>query len=232
MVINDLSDSFANGKALCLLVHYYHPSLIRVDEIFPTTLESDSCQGELNLNTTEVLAKERMNWRKASKSMQQLGGIPDMLPICDSKNPPNEKSMILCLSYLCSRLMESSREIFATILIQACYRKYVSKVLMEKKVAAASTIFRIWTLCKANYFRKQKRRYKIAVATLEDFVLSHKHALRQLKKARLKKEQMVQSAIDIQVSFVVSRKMVCVTYFSLSHSNRFVFSSYFYFFLH
>ncbi|VEU37479.1 unnamed protein product [Pseudo-nitzschia multistriata] len=193
LTISDLSDSFANGKALCLLIHYYHPSLIRVEEIFHASLEPQP--GD---STEDLLEKERINWRRASTSMQQLGGIPDMLPICDSENPPNEKSMLLCLTYLCSRLMESSQEIFAAILIQACYRKYRRKVLLEKKVAAASTIFRFWTLHKDNYFRKQRKRYKVAVATLEEFLLSHKHALVRLKKIRLKKERTIRCTINIQ----------------------------------
>ena len=192
LAVTDLSESFANGKALCLLVHYYHPSLIHIDEIIPGfDVDTDE----------EVLEMERLSWKKASKSMQELGGIPDMLPVCDSKNPPNEKSMILCLSYLCSRLMESSREIFATILIQACYRKYRRKVLMEKKLAAASTIFRIWTVYRDNYFRQQEQQFKNSVAILENFVLSHKHSLKKLKKARLKKELLVRSVTNIQVSF-------------------------------
>ena len=136
-----------------------------------------------------------------------------MLPICDSKNPPNEQSMLLCLSYLCSRLMESSREIFATILIQACYRKYRSKVLMEKKIVAATSIFRIWTLYKDNYFRQQEERFKISVATLENFVLSHKHALKQLKKARLEKDYLTRSVTDIQVSLLSSLVLFERVYF-------------------
>lgn len=192
VTINNLSESFADGKALCLLVHYYHPSLIHMDEIFP----------KFDINSEEeVLAAERLNWKKASKSMQELGGIPDMLPICDSQNPPNEKSMLLCLSYLCSRLMESSREIFATILIQACYQKYRRKVLMEKKIAAAASIFRIWTLYKENYFQQQQKRFKISVATLENFILSHKHSLKRMKKERLKNERLIHSVTNIQVSF-------------------------------
>jgi abnormal spindle-like microcephaly-associated protein len=206
VAVNDLSESFADGKALCLLVHYYHPSLIHLDEIFPES-------GIGFVSEEEVLAKERVNWKKASKSMRELGGIPDMLPICDSENPPNEQSMLLCLSYLCSRLMESSREIFATILIQACYRKYRRKVLMEKKFMAAKSIFRIWTLNKDNYFRQQEERFKISVATLENFVLSHKHALKRMKKARLEKDYLTRSVTDIQVSLLSSLVLFERVYF-------------------
>jgi len=194
VIISDLNDSFANGKVLCLLIHYYHPSSILIDEILPTALELKNSHGEKNLNATELSENERSNWKNASKSMQQLGGIPDMLPVCDSRNPPDEQTMLLCLSYLCSRLMESSREIFATILIQACYRKY-------KKTAAARSIFRIWTLYKSNYHRNQKQRYKVAVATIENFITSHRFTLKQMKATRLKKELIKQSATSIQRVF-------------------------------
>ena len=31
--ITDLTVSFADGKAVCLLIHYYHPNLLRLHEI-------------------------------------------------------------------------------------------------------------------------------------------------------------------------------------------------------
>ena len=70
---------------------------------------------------------------------------------------------------------------------------------MEKKITAASTIFRIWTVYRENYFRHQEQRFKESVAVLENFVLSHKHSLKRLKKERLKRELLARSAIDIQV---------------------------------
>jgi abnormal spindle-like microcephaly-associated protein len=117
--LQDFTDSFANGKALCYLVHYYHPGLLRCEDILPTLNDEDA-----GLSEYQALANERANSALASKCVTELGGIPKMLPITDSRNPPDEKSMLLCLAYLCSRLMESSEEIFATILIQACYRRY------------------------------------------------------------------------------------------------------------
>jgi len=201
MPVNDLSHSFSDGKAICLLIHYYHPSLISIDEIYLGDESSNDHESGSGFGMAEeAIAKQRLNWRKASKAMRELGGIPDMIPICDSQNPPNGKAMLLCLSYLCSRLMESSQEIFATILIQACYKKYREKVLMEKKMKAASSIFRIWNLYKDNYFRHQEQRFKVSVAVLENFVLSHKHALQRMKRARLKKERLIRSVTTIQVS--------------------------------
>jgi abnormal spindle-like microcephaly-associated protein len=195
MKITDFTTSFADGKALCLLVHYYHPSLIRLDEILPTTTDESA-----ELSPEQAIQNERANSTIASQRVSELGGIPNMLPTSDTSNPPNEKSMLLCLSYLCSRLMESSKEIFATILIQAGYRRYRSKVLLERKRQAASVIFQIWCEHKENYYRSQEQRYSRAVATLENFVITHRHSLARLKRERLQRERREFLAIEIQVS--------------------------------
>jgi abnormal spindle-like microcephaly-associated protein len=194
----DFSNSFSDGKALCLLVHYYHPGVIRLDEILPTS--NDYVEG---LPMEQAIKNERANSTMASRRASQLGGIPKMIPYCDTKNPPNERSMLLCLTYLCSRLMESSREIFATILIQQCYRKYKSKVLLEKKQEAAWIIFQFWCEHKEDYFRSQKRCYSRAVAVVEDFVIQHWHSLLRMKRIRLEKEHRSSAAIQIQVSRVL-----------------------------
>lgn len=192
--LSDVSQSFSDGKALCYLVHYYHPALIRLDEILPT-----SNDGLDNITKEQALRNERANSALAAKRVTELGGIPNMLPVTDSSCPPDEKCMLLCLSYLCSRLMESSKEIFATILIQACYRKYQRKVLLEKKKAAAWTLYKLWCTHKHKYYAALQRRYKNAVTVLEHFILDNKHVLKRLRVARLKKEIRFAAAIQIQV---------------------------------
>lgn len=192
--LNDFTASFADGKALCYLVHYYHPGTLRREEIFPTT--TDDVAG---LSLDEALANERRNSALAAKRMTELGGIPKMLPITDTHNPPDEKSMLLCLTYLCSRLMESSEEIFATILIQACYRQYRRKLLQEKKEAAARVIFRVWREQKDVYFAFQQRRYAAAVAVIEAFICTNPHGLERIKRIRLEREHRAVAATIFQV---------------------------------
>ena len=193
--LNDFSESFSDGKALCYLVHYYHPTVVRMDEILPTCSDNNA-----RLSLEQALMNERSNSAMVAKRVTELGGIPNMLPITDSKNPPDEKSMLLCLTYLCSRLMESSEEIFATILIQACYRRYLDKILHEKKEAAALDIYRFWCGHKQNYYAALQLRYAAAVAVLENFFLTHKYTLLRLKKDRLEREARYSAAIGIQVS--------------------------------
>jgi hypothetical protein len=193
--LSDFTTSFADGKTLCILVHYYHPAAIRLDEILPTS-NDDSAE----LSPEQAIENERANSSMAAKRVSELGGIPNMLPVSDTTNPPNEKSMLLCLSYLCSRLMESSKEIFAAILIQACYRRYRSRVLLEKKKAAAWVIYQLWLEHKDKYYAAQQRRYAAAVAILEDFVIVHKRSLVRMKRDRLERERQQFSASEIQVS--------------------------------
>jgi abnormal spindle-like microcephaly-associated protein len=202
--LSDFTTSFADGKALCLLVHYYHPTVIRLDEILPTSNDESG-----DLSPEEAIQNERINSTMSVRRVSELGGIPKMLPVSDTNNPPNEKSMLSGLSYLCSRLMESSKEIFATILIQACYRKYRSKVLLERKQEAARFIYQSWNEHKDNYYRSQQRRYATAVATLEDFVISHRHSLVRLKQERLEREGQQCAAIEIQVSYERRYASVC-----------------------
>eukprot|EP00980_Cylindrotheca_fusiformis_P001667 scaffold381_cov138-Cylindrotheca_fusiformis.AAC.3 len=196
ITLNDFTTSFADGRALCLLVHYYHPSVIGRDEILPTT--SDNVEG---LPEDQAIQNERDNSKLASRRASELGGIPKMIPCCDSKNPPNERSMLLCLTYLCSRLMESSKEIFATILLQQAYRKYREKVLHEKKQEAASAIFSFWVKNKGNYYSSQKQCYQRAVALIEVFVLANRSGLRRMKIARIEKETRSSAAKTIQRLF-------------------------------
>ena len=197
--LRDFTSSFADGKALCLLIHYYHPSILRLEEILPTS--SDELDG---LNCEMALSNERANSFLARSRVADLGGIPKMLPITDVENPPDEKSMLVCLAFMCSRLMESSREIFATILIQSYYRRYRSAILQEKKEAAALLIYRKWCQRKESFYVAQRRKYQAAVNVLEDFVVDNKKSLMRLKNARLKEAAEQSAAIQIQVRMVQS----------------------------
>jgi abnormal spindle-like microcephaly-associated protein len=182
----DFTTSFADGKAFCYLVNYYHPSLISLDEILPTT--RDKCH---RLSVEVLLSNERKNSAMACRRVCELGGIPKMIPITDVNNPPSEECTLLCLAYLCSRLTESSKEILATILIQACYRKFTKR-------EAARKIWKAWNRNKDAYYHALSRRYASAVWILEEFILTHKKALARLKGKRLMNERRLSSAISIQ----------------------------------
>ncbi|KAG7357611.1 IQ calmodulin-binding motif-containing protein [Nitzschia inconspicua] len=98
--ICDWTTSFADGRAFCLLIHYYHPALLPLNDI-----------SEVNnmISSDVILESKRLNWLKASEAIKELGGIPAKLPFADANSPPDEHSMLLCLSYLCSRLCNRRR---------------------------------------------------------------------------------------------------------------------------
>ena len=200
--VKNFTSSFADGKVLCYLLHYYHPGLLRRNEILPTTRDlskdSDATQRRSGDVYEKALSNERKNSTLANKRMSELGGVPGMLPVTCSTHPPEEKSTLLCLAYLCSRLMESSKEILATIAIQNCYRRYQERILLEKKKAAASIIFQHWQSNKAAYFASQRRRYGPAVGVIEQFVFNNRDKLALLRARREREEAQAQAAICLQ----------------------------------
>ena len=182
--VTDLTKSFADGKAFCYLVHYYHPSVIKLEEVLPTSNE---------LSSETIVSNARKNATMASKRVSDLGGIPNMIPITDPENPPDEKCTLVCLAYLCSRLAESSKEILASILIQAYYRNY-------RKRGAARKIFDAWLRNKNAYYEARKRRFAQAVWMIEEFVSARQGALARLRQIRLAKELRCDSSVIIQKS--------------------------------
>ena len=199
--VNDLTVSFDDGKAVCYLLHYYHPTLLRLDEILPTSRDHDTSTTLLFQQETALLRNERSNGSLANKRMSELGGIPGMIPVCDTTSPPEEKSMLLCLTFLVSRLMESSVQVRACVMIQNCYRNHRERVMRARKLAAASAIFKSWRIHKSQYYAAQRNRYGPAVRVIEAFVLSHKPALRLLRLRRLAWEKSNWAAILVQVCF-------------------------------
>ena len=65
--------------------------------------------------------------------MKEIGGIPIISSGMNTVYIPEERSMIVYVAYLCSRLLESSNEIFAAISIQSFYRKYQNTLISIKK---------------------------------------------------------------------------------------------------
>ena len=122
-VVN-FSTSFADGKATLLLIHQYHPNIVRIRDILPTS--SDLRRGSMNDPDCIRLAvnNERSNCLFASEKMLEIGGIPNMFPISDSYNVPDERAIIICIAYLFARLFESAIEFNAANVIQRSYREY------------------------------------------------------------------------------------------------------------
>lgn len=200
MTVMDFASSFADGTALCLLIHYYHPGHLPLDRILPTTRHLRPDESGNDALRTEALLRESRNFELAQATISELGGIPKMVATANTDNPPEESSMFLSVAYLCSRLMESSREILATIRIQTCYCRYKRRVELKKKLAAASFILKSWRENKDQYFSNQERIFKRPVLVIESFLVSVKHQLYEMRRKRLRMEETAKAATLIQVS--------------------------------
>lgn len=139
--VYNLTSCLADGRALCLLIHYYHPSILPLKSLRKTTahLMEAALDGASMLDTSadrfmelpssvtqsdlqKALHGERRNYLTLKKACNAIGGVPMILNEFDSRNIPEEKTMIVFLGYLFARLVESSEQVRAAIRLQRWYR--------------------------------------------------------------------------------------------------------------
>lgn len=137
--VEDFTASFADGKALCYLLHYYHPMLLSKADILPTT--SDRA-GDME----QLLANERQHFMTVNERVKQLGEVPVLVPQhYHSNNPPEEKMVVTFVCYLQSRLMDSSREIHAASRLKRWWMSpWIRTQMRIKKNRSARIIQRFW----------------------------------------------------------------------------------------
>ena len=111
---------------------------------------------------------------------------------------PDEKSMMVYLCYASARLLDSRREVKACLLIQNRYRKHYQRKMLLRQRSAASVILREWRLRRATYYHNQRVKYAGPVATIIEFVLSRRAALKAMKILRLETERQQKAAVLIQ----------------------------------
>lgn len=202
VVVTNFSSDFADGRALCFLIHHYHPGIMPKSDILPTK----SCIK--GMKSTSIIKHERQNFVSANSKILDIGGIPNVLAISDSENIPDERAMIINIAYLCARLLESSTEIRAASLIQKAFRRYCQALLIEKQRAAVIKIEEYWMKQKDQYYRNRKAKFSDAVISIERFFLAHRAQLSSMKKRRL---------AAIQIQKVVRRFLVQSQYFSIKY---------------
>ena len=195
--ISNLTTDFADGKALCYLISFYHPLLLRKRHVKRTT--RDLPRSASNHERSQALLRERSNALLANSRLGDLGGIPKMVPICDSTCAPDERSILLCVSFMWSRLMESKGQIRSSVIIQSCYRKHRTRILMQRKRAAATTILRMWRLHKNLYYVARALHYGSAVRVIETFVQNRWSRLLELRENRIGRQHRYCAAASIQV---------------------------------
>ena len=210
--IADFSVSFADGRALATIVHYYHPKMLPLNEIRATTNDIANKQSRKRLSLDQARYNETLNSKLAHTRLAELGGIPNMMPTTNTTMVPDEKSMMVYLCYACSRLLDSRREVNACLLIQKRYRTHYQRKLLLRQRAAASVILREWKMRKATYYQNQRDKYARPVAIIIKFVRSRRAALKAMKILRLETEQRYTASVLIQVQIrgLLAKRQVSV----------------------
>ncbi|KAK1943411.1 Abnormal spindle-like microcephaly-associated [Phytophthora citrophthora] len=143
--VSDFSASFADGKALCYLLHYYHPMLLSKSDMLSTTsdLHTPDVQG---ISEKALLANEQRHFAIINDRVKQLGEVPVLMPQqYNTKNPPEEKMVVTFVCYLQSRLMDSYSEIHAASRLKRWWKSPLIRLkLHRKKNRSARTIQRFW----------------------------------------------------------------------------------------
>jgi hypothetical protein len=145
--VHDFTTSFADGKVLCYLMHYYHPMLLSKSEVGHTLADLHAEGDELVQESEQtLLANERRHFALVNARVKQLGEIPVMMPqYYSTKNPPEEKMVVTFVCYLQSRLMESSKEIHAASRLKRWWMSPLIRLKMRrKKNKCARIIQRFW----------------------------------------------------------------------------------------
>ncbi|XP_064086058.1 LOW QUALITY PROTEIN: abnormal spindle-like microcephaly-associated protein homolog [Macrobrachium nipponense] len=185
--IENLTVSFSDGRALCLLVYHYFPDLLPIDLInWQTTQNLPTQEANPNVSVddsfseetyTDTCTKEEYNRRLALEKenfgvfidkISKLDRIPMLIKVSDMVNTiPDEKVTSTFLSYLCARLLDLSEEVKAARIIQMAWRKYLAAKRLEElkvKTAQAIIIQRWW---RSVWKAKQRELYAKAAVVLQ-----------------------------------------------------------------
>ncbi|CAI5776569.1 spindle-like microcephaly-associated [Podarcis lilfordi] len=201
--VENFTVSFSDGRVLCYLIHHYHPCYVPLEAICQRTTLTAECtkSGTVALNSSsesdssltvlngafdetitssvlykELLDNEKRNFQLINAAISDLGGVPAMIHHSDMSNTiPDEKVVIAYVSFLCSRLVNLSKEIRAARLIQSVWREHRLKTrlakIFEEKSKGAVVIQKHW------------RRYMAQVK------------LQKLKKAKQEEVERVSSVV-------------------------------------
>ncbi|XP_072172217.1 abnormal spindle-like microcephaly-associated protein homolog [Diadema setosum] len=192
MQIENFTVSFCDGRALCLLVHHYHPALLPYECISQdTTLMHFQREEALDLNSSlddfngtwsqtfspttgkqtdhdKLLAHERQNFKLLYDKVAELGGVPMMVRSADMSNTiPDEKVVITYVSYLCARLLDLRQETRAVRTIQLAWRAHRLRKEQAAKILRESAAAKIQTAVRAYLLRRRHQRMARSVLALQ-----------------------------------------------------------------
>ncbi|XP_058130896.1 abnormal spindle-like microcephaly-associated protein [Dasypus novemcinctus] len=213
--VENFTVSFSDGRALCYLIHHYHPCYLPFEAICQRTTQTMECTqtGSVVLNSSsesddssldmspkafdhentselhkELLQNEKKNFQLVSSAVRDLGGIPAMINHSDMSNTiPDEKVVITYLSFLCARLLDLCKETRAARLIQTTWRKYKLRIDLKhhQERDKAAIIIQFAII---NFLTKQRLKKKVNAALI---IQKHwRRLLAQRKLLMLKRENL------------------------------------------
>ncbi|XP_068842311.1 abnormal spindle-like microcephaly-associated protein isoform X2 [Capricornis sumatraensis] len=213
--VENFTVSFSDGRALCYLIHHYHPCYVPFDAICQRTTQTVECThtGSVVLNSSsesdgsfldlslkspdqentselykELLENEKKNFQLVRSAARDLGGIPAMIHHSDMSNTiPDEKVVITYLSFLCARLLDLRKETRAARLIQTTWRQYKLKKDL-KHHQERDKAARIIQSAIINFLTKQRFKKKVSAALV--IQKYWRRALAKRKLLMLKKEKL------------------------------------------
>eukprot|EP00795_Rhopilema_esculentum_P010190 gene10190-18862_t len=187
--IENFTVSFSDGRALCYLLHHYHPALLPKDAIHDDTSVTCSISKEddhdiddnliyqnwikprgpgdlTNTNLTMLLLNEKKNFGLFCEKVKEIGPSPAMILTSDMSNTiPDEKVVVVFLSFLCSRLLDLREEIRAARCIQLAWRHHQLKKKQSKFQIQIRAVIKLQSVARG--FLERKRRGKMEQAAVK-----------------------------------------------------------------
>ncbi|XP_028818090.1 abnormal spindle-like microcephaly-associated protein homolog [Denticeps clupeoides] len=208
--VENFTVSFSDGRALCYLIHHYHPghlSLVTVSQNTTQTVDSGS-RGRLDLDNScsdldgsfetasvtrqamdfkELLENEKTNFRLVNQAVSYLGGVPAMMNPADMSNTiPNEKVVTCFLSFLCARLLDLRNESRAARVIQIAWRRYRLRKDLETFQMRSAAAAKIQALVR-RFLLKHRERRQAAAATVIQAAWRGRVQRRTMHKMKMQK---------------------------------------------
>ncbi|KAK7504479.1 hypothetical protein BaRGS_00004345 [Batillaria attramentaria] len=214
--VENFTVSFSDGRALCCLVHHYHPALFPLDKVrFQTTqsyqeaaeaAEEGMLDGEADLSEDfgpspfggemdpdmfeKLLVNERENFKTLYEKVSELGGIPLMLKAADMSNTiPDERVVITYVSYMCARLLDLRQETRAARIIQLAWRRFRLRRSARERRRKISACITIQRAVRTYLARVQAEREQAAAVRIQAAWRGH---LGRMRAAILRQGQMNQ----------------------------------------
>ncbi|KAK3088489.1 hypothetical protein FSP39_019813 [Pinctada imbricata] len=186
--IENFTVSFGDGRALCYLVHHYHPSLLPREAIKTRTMMSYHTESEQNNIGDSSLSEspEPFIVNEDPKLYEEL--------LANEKENFKllyEKVVVTYVTYLCARLLDIRHESRAARIIQLAWRRYVlrkSQRELEIKVKAAIVLQRAF---RSYHARMIEVRRSSAAITIQSY-WRRAQAIRKLRQLQWERDHHTQ----------------------------------------